>query len=151
MGNWAFILAALAGGLVLPVQVAINTVLRKELVVQPMRATFVSNAVGALASLAICLVARYPLPSSAALAGSAWWMWCAGGLGVIYVWSTIIATPQIGAALALALTIAGQMIAAVCLDHAGAFGLQRFAISPLRIAGVILVVGGVGLIAASRK
>lgn len=46
MCNWAFILAALAGGLVLPVQVAINTVLRKELVVQPMRATFVSNAVG---------------------------------------------------------------------------------------------------------
>lgn len=145
-----YLLAALVGGAVLPVQVALNSLLRRY-VGEPMQVTFVSYLVGTLASLGICFFARYPLPAAASLVQTSWWMWVGGCLGTLYVWSTIFATPRIGAALALALTIAGQMIAALFLDHYGALGLTRYAASPTRIAGVVCVVLGVSLVAFVKR
>lgn len=148
-GRSIFLLAALAGGAVLPIQVALNTLLRRY-VGEPMQVTFISYLAGALASLILCGLARYPLPTAAVLTQTSWWMWVGGCLGTFYVWSTIFATPKIGAALALALTIAGQMIAALFLDHYGAIGLMRYPASPTRIAGVVLVILGVSLVAYTR-
>lgn len=149
-GRTIYLLAALAGGVVLPVQVALNTLLRRY-VGEPMQVTFISYLAGALASLAICFLSRYPLPTATALVQSSWWMWVGGCLGTFYVWSTIFATPKIGAALALALTIAGQMIAALFLDHYGVLGLTRYAASPTRITGVVFVILGVSLVAYVRR
>ncbi|MBW4441902.1 MAG: DMT family transporter [Plectolyngbya sp. WJT66-NPBG17] len=149
-GRTIYLLAALVGGAVLPVQVALNTLLRRY-VGEPMQVTFVSYLAGTLASLVICFFARYPLPTSTSPAQTSWWMWIGGCLGTLYVWSTIFATPQIGAALALALTIAGQMIAALFLDHYGAIGLAKVEASPLRIAGVVLVVLGVSFVAYAKR
>ncbi|MBW4470263.1 MAG: DMT family transporter [Stenomitos rutilans HA7619-LM2] len=149
-GRTIYLLAALAGGAVLPVQVALNTLLRRY-VGEPMQVTFISYVAGSVASLAICVFAQYPLPAMAALTQTSWWMWVGGCLGTFYVWSTIFATPQIGATLALALTIAGQMIAALLLDHYGAIGLTRYAASPTRIAGAVFVVLGVSLVAYGKR
>lgn len=145
-----YLLAALVGGAVLPVQVALNTLLRRY-VGEPMQVTFISYVAGALASLTICGLAQYPMPAMGALMQTSWWMWVGGCLGTFYVWSTIFATPKIGAALALALTIAGQMIAALLLDHYGAIGLTKYAANPTRIAGVVLVVLGVSLVAYAKR
>jgi bacterial/archaeal transporter family-2 protein len=145
-----YLLAALLGGAILPVQVALNTLLRRY-VGEPMQVTFISYLAGTLASLGICFFARYPLPQASALGQTSWWMWIGGCLGTLYVWSTIFATPKIGAALALALTIAGQMIAALFLDHYGAIGLAKYAASPTRIAGAVFVILGVSLIAYAKR
>ncbi|MBH8563952.1 DMT family transporter [Nostoc sp. CENA67] len=144
-----YLFAALAGGAILPVQVALNTLLRRY-VGEPMQVTFVSYLAGTLTSLAICFFARYPIPASTSLFQTSWWMWVGGCLGTLYVWSTIFATPKIGAALALSLTIAGQMIAALFLDHYGAIGLTKYAASPLRITGIVFVIIGVSLVAAKK-
>jgi bacterial/archaeal transporter family-2 protein len=149
-GRTIYLLAALAGGAILPVQVALNTLLRRY-VGEPMQVTFVSYLAGTLASLAICFLARYPLPTSTMLSQTSWWMWIGGCLGTLYVWSTIFATPRIGVALALALTIAGQTISALFLDHYGAIGLTKVEASPTRIAGVVLVVLGVSLVAYTKR
>jgi bacterial/archaeal transporter family-2 protein len=145
-----YLLAALIGGAVLPVQVALNALLRRY-VGEPMQVTFIPYLVGTFTSLIICFAARYPIPATTALAATSWWMWVGGCLGTLYVWSTIFATPKIGAALALALTIAGQMIAALFLDHYGAIGLVKHAASPTRITGVVLVVIGVSLVAYAKR
>ncbi len=144
-----FLLAALAGGSVLPVQVALNTLLRRY-VGEPMQVTFISYLAGALASLTICGLARYPLPTASALTQTSWWMWVGGCLGTFYVWSTIFAAPKVGAALTLALTIAGQMIAALFLDHYGAISLAQYSATPTRITGVVLVILGVSLVAYAK-
>ncbi|NJO42485.1 MAG: DMT family transporter [Cyanobacteria bacterium RU_5_0] len=149
-GRTIYLLSALLGGAVLPIQVALNTLL-KRYVGEPMQVTFISYLAGTLASLVVCFVARYPIPAGAALAQTSWWMWIGGCLGTVYVWSTIFATPKIGAALALALTIAGQMVAALFLDHYGAIGLNKLPASPERIAGVVLVVLGVSLVAYAKR
>ena len=150
MNKSIYITAALIGGLLLPVQVAINTLLKKY-VGQPMQVTFISYVAGALAAFFICVMARYPLPTSVSLSGTSWWMWFGGCLGTIYVWSTIFATPRIGASLTLALTVAGQMIAAILLDHYGAFGLQKYPVSLSRILGVMFLIAGVILISNTRQ
>lgn len=149
-GRTIYLLAALAGGALLPVQVALNTLLRRY-VGEPMQVTFISYLAGTLASLLICLLARYPVPTTASLGQTSWWMWVGGCLGTFYVWSTIFATPRIGASLALALTIAGQMIAALFLDHYGALGLTKYVASPTRIAGVVMVVLGVSMVAYVKR
>ncbi|MBF0259553.1 MAG: DMT family transporter [Desulfamplus sp.] len=150
MNRLIYIVAMISGGLVIPVQVAVNTLLRKY-IGSPMQVTFISFLAGTIASFFICLVFRYPLPTVAGLNGTTWWMWCGGLLGTFYVWSTIFATPHIGAALTMALTVAGQMAAALLLDHYGALGLQRYPLSFIRVAGILLVVAGVSLIAYTKK
>ncbi|MBD2773910.1 DMT family transporter [Iningainema tapete] len=144
-----YLVTALIGGAVLPVQVALNAFL-KRYVGQPMQVTFISYLAGTLASLTICFFARYPLPTWTSLSQTSWWMWVGGCLGTLYVWSTIFATPKIGATLTLALTIAGQMIAALFLDHYGVIGLTKYPASPLRITGIVFVIIGVSLVAAKK-
>ncbi|BAZ13334.1 hypothetical protein NIES4071_51730 [Calothrix sp. NIES-4071] len=149
-GRTIFILSALIGGAILPVQVALNTLLRRY-VGEPMQVTFISYLAGTLASLVICTFAQYPFPALTTLSQTSWWMWIGGCLGTLYVWSTIFATPNIGAALTLGLTIAGQMIAALLLDHYGAIGLTKYSASPERITGVVLVILGVSLVAYAKR
>lgn len=145
-----YLLIAIIAGGAIPVQVAVNTLLRRS-VGEPMQVTFVSYLAGTLASLVICFFARYPLPTSTSLAQTSWWMWTGGCLGTLYVWSTIFVTLRVGATLALALSVAGQMIAALFLDHYGAIGLAKYSASPTRIAGVVLVVLGVSLVAYAKR
>ncbi|UBF30659.1 DMT family transporter (plasmid) [Kovacikia minuta CCNUW1] len=149
-GRMFYLLAALAGGAFIPVQVALNTVLRRY-IGAPMQVTFVSYLAGTLTALFICFVARYPLPTATALSQTSWWMWTGGCLGTLYVWSTIVATLKIGATLTLALTFAGQMVAALFLDHFGAIGLAKYPASPARVAGVVIVFLGVSLIAYTKR
>jgi bacterial/archaeal transporter family-2 protein len=58
-----YLLAALVGGAFIPVQVALNTLLRRY-VGEPMQVTFVSYLAGTLTALFICFIARYPLPTA---------------------------------------------------------------------------------------
>ena len=72
-------------------------------------------------------------------------------MGTLSVWATIVATLRIGATLTLALTFAGQMMAALLLDHFGAIGLAKYPASPVRIAGVIIIFVGVSVVAYAKR
>ncbi len=85
-----YLLSALAGGAILPIQVALNTLL-KRYVSEPMQVTFISYLAGTLAWFAICFFARYAIPTWTSLAQTSWWMWIGGCLRTLYVWSTIFA------------------------------------------------------------
>jgi bacterial/archaeal transporter family-2 protein len=145
-----YLLVAICGGAIIPVQVALNTLLRRY-IGEPMQVTFISYFAGTLASLSICFIAQYPLPTFTSLAQTSWWMWIGGCLGTLYVWATIFVTIRIGATLTLALTFAGQMIAALFLDHYGVLGLTKYAVNPIRISGVLLVILGVSLVAYTKR
>ncbi len=145
-----YLFLALVGGAVIPVQIALNSLLRGY-VGEAMQVTFISFLAGTLTSFIVCLIAQYQIPQISTLTQTSWWMWIGGCLGTLYVLSTILATPKIGAAFTLALTIAGQMIIALFLDHYGAIGLTKQAANPTRITGVVLVILGVSLVAYTKK
>ena len=54
--------------------------------------------------------------------------------------------PQIGAAPVVVLTVAGQQLASTAVDRYGLLRLPRRAIPVRRLAGVALLLTGVGLI-----
>lgn len=139
------LLLALIAGLVLPIQAGLNAQLRTSLG-SPALATLVSFLVGTLAIVPLVFAAGVQLPTSAALSQVPWSRWTGGALGATYVLISIIVAPRLGAATLIATVVAGQMIAAVILDHYGAVGYAQHSVNLWRVAGVFLVILGVVLI-----
>lgn len=142
---WVLLLAAVLLGVVLPIQVGVNAQLRAG-IGSPMVAATVSFAVGTLGLLAVTAALRPALPASAAVARLPWWTWTGGLLGGLYIASTILLAPKLGAAALLAAIVAGQMLASLVLDHYGLLGFPVVPVTPLRILAVALIIGGVLLL-----
>jgi transporter family-2 protein len=140
----ALLLAFLAGAL-LPVQTGINVQLR-GLLGQPLAATAVSFVVGTIGLAMLVAGLRVPVPVAAAWERGAWWPWTGGLLGAVYIVAAIVLAPRLGAATLVAALVAGQMVASLLLDHYGWVGFAVHPVSPLRILGAALVVGGVVLV-----
>jgi transporter family-2 protein len=108
-------------------------------------AALLSFAVGTLALLAV-LAAAQPRVSLGALRDVPWYAWAGGFYGAFFVAVGAYAAPRLGVASLIVIAVAGQMIAAVALDHFGAFGVERTPISLGRILGIVMVIGGVLLV-----
>jgi transporter family-2 protein len=143
-----WLLLALLAGAVLPVQGAINGLLRSD-IGAPFVVGTVSFAVATLA-MAVALLVAIALsdtkPRLAGLATMPWWGWLGAFCGATYVTTVFTAIPVIGTAAAVGLTVAGQQIASLFVDRYGWFRLPRREISALRFGGVALLLAGVALI-----
>jgi transporter family-2 protein len=132
----------LLAGMAQAVQGAVNAQLRSA-VQSPLWAVFLSFMVGTAGLAALLLLARAPVPAQ-------WpsrpWMWSGGLLGVLYVGAAIVLLPRIGAGTTIGLFVAGQMTAALVLDHFGLLGVPLHPASLARLIGAALVVIGVFLL-----
>ena len=137
---FAFLLAL--GGVGLTLQAAVNSRLGK---------TLDSPLSGALISFLVGLV---PLALAVALGvggrgrlsgvvGQPWWIWIGGLIGAFYVTLAILGVPRVGAAVVVACTVFGQLIAALVLDSQGWFGVPRTPINVWRVVGAVLLFAGV--------
>ena len=138
-------LAALGAGISVAVQQVLNGSLRASLN-SPAWAGFASYVGGLLTMVAVLLVMREQMPSWKLVTATPWWAWSGGILGGVFILLVILLLPSLGAATLLALVVAGQMSAAVVMDHFGAFGLTTHHVSVSRLLGVALVIAGVALI-----
>lgn len=141
--NWMAV--ALAAGGIIAVQAVVNTRLGRELG-NPMLATLASFAIGTVFVLVYCLIARAAFPPSNTLLRIPVWAWFGGLLGAFYVAAVIFTTPKLGVGAMAGATVAGQMIMAVTLDHFGLLGLERHPVTPGRLLGMALLIGGVILL-----
>lgn len=146
-----WILLALLAGAVLPIQGAINGLLRSD-IGAPFVVGAVSFAVATLAMavvlLATLVLSDAPKPQFAGLAKMPWWGWLGAVCGATYVTTVFTAIPVIGTAATVGLTVAGQQIASVFVDRHGLMRLPRRPVSGLRLAGVGALLAGVTLIQA---
>jgi bacterial/archaeal transporter family-2 protein len=143
---WGYLLFALAAGAMLPIQFGINAQLA-EWVGGSVRAAFVSFVVGAIALFVAVMVAARGWPERAD--DAPWWVWTGGLLGAFYVLGSIVTAPKLGAATLVALILAGQAIASLAVDHFGWVGFEEQPITLLRVAGIVLLAGGVALVRLS--
>jgi transporter family-2 protein len=75
------------------------------------------------------------------------WLFVVGGvLGAVYVTSTVLLTPRIGAAALMAFLVAGQLLAGMLVDKAGILGVAVREISMGRIVGAVLLLAGAMMI-----
>jgi transporter family-2 protein len=136
---------ALLAGLLLTVQVGFNSTLARA-VGNVRFAVLMNFTVGLIGILIYVVASRDAWPTRAALASVPLWAWFGGFLGAFYVAVATLVGPRIGAAALLALTVLGQLAASMLVDQFGWLGFPVTPISPTRIAGVALLLGGVGLI-----
>lgn len=140
---WLFALPFVAGAC-LPLQAGINGQLARQ-VTSTLSAALISFAVGTLALLLMVLAQR-EVPSLNALKGLTWWHWSGGLLGAFFIFVAAFAGPRIGALLLMTLVLAGQLAMALTLDHFGWAGFREAPISLGKIAGLLLIAGGIWLI-----
>ncbi len=128
------------------VQGGVNSQLRVA-IGNPFLAAIVSFAGGlTVLVFSFLLFNTYPLPSIETLRQASWWKFIGGAFGAFYVLSAIFIVRDLGPGNMLALAVAGQLIAAILIDHFGWLGFSVHALSPLRILGVAFLVLGVYLI-----
>jgi transporter family-2 protein len=143
-----WILLALIAGAVLPIQGAINGLLRAD-IGAPFPVGAFSFAIATLSMLIVLALTRLadgPKPEFAGLMQMPWWGWIGAACGATYVTTVFTAIPAIGAATTVGLTVAGQQIASLFVDRYGWFRLPKRAISALRFAGVGILLIGVAII-----
>ena len=139
------LLLALLAGVALTVQVGLNAQLRTW-TVSPVVATLASFLVGSTTLLLYALASRAPLPAAARMSEAPWWVWTGGMLGAGYVLATIVLAPKLGPGVLFGAVVAGQMAAAVVVEHYGWLGFQAQPVNAARLAGVAMIVGGVVLL-----
>lgn len=152
-GRWVqlarWVLLGLAAGSALPLQGAVNAQLRADLHAPVTVGAFsfmVATATMALVLLGAHALRRTPWPRLAPLRRLPWWGWLGGFAGATYVVAVFLLIPQIGAAAVVGLTVAGQQLASLLVDHFGLLRLPKRPLTRARLAGVALLLAGVALI-----
>lgn len=145
MHSTAMLIAMLTGAL-LTVQIGCNAFVGSRLG-HPLWGSLANFAVGSVALVAVTLALGLRWPAAGALAGVPAWAWIGGLFGATYIVSSTAVGPLIGGATFVALTVAGQMISALLIDHYGWIGFPVREISLLRLTGALLVIAGVALLA----
>jgi bacterial/archaeal transporter family-2 protein len=140
-----FYLLAVGAGASVAVQQVLNANLRMELG-SPWWAGFISYLVGTVAMLTAAIASDGPWLWDAIAGHTSWFAWTGGIFGAIFIASTILMVPRLGAATVLALIVVGQMLGSLAFDHFGLFGLPRHPASLLRLVGIGFLILGVVLI-----
>ena len=144
---WSLLAMALVSGALMPLQAGINGLLAKE-VSSVLNAATISFLVGTLALLILALAQRDGV-SIATLKGLHWWHWAGGLMGAFFVFTAAFVAPRIGALLFMALVLLGQLASAIFLDNQGWGGYKAAQINLGKIAGLVLILGGVWMIRRS--
>ncbi|MCD9028435.1 DMT family transporter [Luteimonas sp. BDR2-5] len=140
-------LLGILAGVSFVMQSAVNTQLRESLASLSW-AVFFSYLGGTLVMGLVLAATRTALPAAATLPQTPWIAWTGGLFGVVYVMSLVVLLPRIGSVAALALLVAGQMLAALVFDQFGWFGIAQQAVTPTKVLGALLLVAGVVLVRA---
>ncbi len=136
--------AALAAG-VIPIQTTLNGRLG-QLLANPLLASLVSFVGGTLALGLLLLVTTPGVPSIPQGVRIPWYLLTGGFFGAVFVTTVLMLAPRIGITNVLAAAIAGQLIAALIIDHYGLMNLPQSSISLTKVLGCSLLIGGMLLI-----
>ena len=135
-------LMGIVSGACIAIQAPINAALGKGLGL-PVAASAVSFGSGLVMLIVVTLVMTKATGVTLNWSAPPLWVYLAGGaLGAIYVTSTIVLIPQIGAGAVMALAIAGQLVAGMLVDRVGFLGMAVREITLGRLAGAGLLIVG---------
>jgi len=134
-----YVLATAVSGLLFAIQGPTNTALGVR--TNKLEATAISFCGGVLVLGLLLLITGSNGLSR--IGQAAPWMLTGGLYGAYGVFVAIWAIPSIGLALTLTSTMLGQLLMGAVIDGLGLMGSARVSISPLRIAGILIVAIGI--------
>ena len=136
---------ALITGALIPIQAATNTAFSKS-IGNPFITGLMVFIVGLLGMFLFILLSRTSFPPLQQLTSAPPYSYLGGLIIATYVVMITVLVPRIGVGTAIALIITGQIICAVAIDHFGLFNVPLRTINSARIAGVLLMIGGIYLV-----
>jgi transporter family-2 protein len=116
----------------------------------PLAAALVSNTIGTVILLLICLFGGW-LAGLGGITDVPAWQLAGGLIGGLYVGIAAIAISRVGAGVVAAATITGQLACSVLVDHFGWFGIEVHDVSGPRVLGLLLLLGGALAMVYSRE
>lgn len=143
--NFLYVVMALAGGLGLSMQAAINSRLGMGMGGQSLIAALSSFTVGALCLLVIALWQADWHSVATNMGKQPWWSWTGGMIGAAFVFSSIFLSPRLGVSNTMFLFIIGQLTAGMLIDG---FGLLQMPIRPVhwwKFVGLGVMLSGVAV------
>jgi len=143
--NYVFLLLAFLTGLAITVQAGVNANLRQA-ITNPLLAAAISFGTGFISLLLVLLTTSSSAPSIDTFRQISWWKWTGGFIGAIYVSTVIASVPKIGSGNLVSLSVAGQLLAAVVLDHYGLLGFTLHPANGWRLLGLVFIMAGVLLV-----
>ena len=141
------LILAVIGGALLAIQAPTNAILGRA-TGSPIIAAFISFLIGTVALGAAVSVSSGKL-FAPGLKQVPWYAWLGGFYGAFFVAVAAFGAPRVGVGVLLTAAIAGQLAAALVLDHYGLLGLGRHPITLSRGLGFVLVVVGAVLVRRS--
>ena len=136
----------IVAGVLNGMQTGMNSQLNKSLG-NPILAAPIVYLVGLAAMLVAAPFLGARVGDYAKLADTPWWAFLGGLGGAVFIYAMLSTTQKVGAGVFLSLTVTAGVVTSVALDHFAAFGVDRHPAGIGRIAGVVLMMAGVGLIA----
>jgi len=138
------LLATAIVGAAVPLQAGTNAQLAR-FAGHPLWATAISLIVSLVLALLVILALRLPVPRPAAMAGAPLWVWLGGLYGCVFLVTSLIVAPRLGAAVFMVAVIGGQVVASLLIDRFALAGFEQRIITPWRLAGVVLIIAGIVL------
>ena len=139
---FVYLIIALAAGVALATQSAINTQLAKAMSGEAVIATFISFAVGTIVLFFIAWVKTDLWGNLSAIPSQPWWKLIGGILGAVVVFTTVLLAPKLGITAMLFFIIVGQLITATTIDHFGLIGMPIREVNITKLIGLIIVAFG---------
>ena len=139
---FVYLIIALAAGVALATQSAINTQLAKAMSGEAVIATFISFAVGTIVLFFIAWVKTDLWGNLSTVPSQPWWKLIGGILGAVVVFTTVLLAPKLGITAMLFFIIVGQLITATTIDHFGLIGMPIREVSITKFIGLIIVAFG---------
>ena len=139
---FVYLIVALAAGVALATQSAINTQLAKAMSGEAVIATFISFAVGTIVLFFIAWVKTDLWGNLSAIPSQPWWKLIGGVLGAVVVFTTVLLAPKLGITAMLFFIIVGQLITATTIDHFGLIGMPIREVNITKFIGLIIVAFG---------
>lgn len=139
---FVYLIIALAAGVALATQSAINTQLAKAMSGEAVIATFISFAVGTVVLFFIAWVKTDLWGNLSTVPSQPWWKLIGGILGAVVVFTTVLLAPKLGITAMLFFIIVGQLITAATIDHFGLIGMPIREVNITKFIGLIIVAFG---------
>ena len=139
---FVYLIVALAAGVALATQSAVNTQLAKAMSGEAVIATFISFAVGTIVLFFIAWVKSDLWGNLSAIPSQPWWKLIGGILGAVVVFTTVLLAPKLGITAMLFFIIVGQLITATTIDHFGLIGMPIREVNITKFIGLIIVAFG---------
>ena len=139
---FVYLIIALAAGVALATQSAINTQLAKAMNGEAVITTFISFAVGTIVLFFIAWVKTDLWGNLSTVPSQPWWKLIGGILGTVVVFTTVLLAPKLGITAMLFFIIVGQLITAATIDHFGLIGMPIREVNITKFIGLIIVAFG---------